>query len=181
MSSSECLPDGSGPQDGPLFASRAATQVLVVILNFNGIEDTLGCLGSLRGQTCRDMAVLVIDNGSTADDLGRIATCFPEVEVLALPENLGWAGGNNVGIRQALDRGYEYVCLLNNDTVLDPTALQELLDACAALARPCLLHPTIAYFDDPTKWQLNPQPLPPTVKALRDLESPADIVEMDMA
>jgi GT2 family glycosyltransferase len=181
MSSSACLPDGSGLQDGPLFVSRAATQVLVVILNFNGIEDTLECLESLRGQTCRDMAVLVIDNGSTADDLGRIATCFPEVEVLALPENLGWAGGNNVGIRQALDRGYGYVCLLNNDTVLDPTALQELLAACAVLARPCLLHPTIAYFDEPTKWQLNPEPLPSVAAAVRELETSGEIVEMNFA
>lgn len=184
MSSFHYLPNSSGPlndQERPRIAPPVAAQVLIVILNFNGIEDTLQCLDSLRGQTCRDIAVQVIDNGSKADDLGRIGTRFPEVEVIVLPDNLGWAGGNNIGIRQALDRGFGYVCLLNNDTVLDPTAIEELLAAATVLQRPCLLHPAIAYFDDPTKWQLDPQSPPSPILAIRDLESNAGIVEMNGA
>jgi GT2 family glycosyltransferase len=184
MSSFEDVPDRSGPLNGEerhLIASPVVAQVLVVILNFNGIEDTLQCLDSLRSQTCRDIVVQVIDNGSKADDLGRIATGFPDVEVIALPDNLGWAGGNNVGIRQALDRGFGYVCLLNNDTVMDPTAIEELLAAAAALGRPCLLHPVIVHFDNPMTWQLNPQPPWSPIAAIRDLESNAGIVEMNGA
>jgi GT2 family glycosyltransferase len=121
-------------------ASKGDAQLLIIVLNFNGIDDTLACLDTLRTQTCREFAVLVIDNGSKAADLGRITSRFPEVEVIALPDNLGWAGGNNVGMRLALDRGFGYVCLLNNDTLLDPTAIEELLTAAAVLGRPCLLH-----------------------------------------
>ena len=151
--------------------------LLVVILNFNGIEDTIACLASLNAQTCQDFAVQVIDNGSRADDLSRIGARFPKTEIIALPENLGWAGGNNVGLRLACGRGFAYVCLLNNDTVLDPTAIAELLAAATRFGRPCLLHPTIAYFDDPTRWQLNPQPN--AVAGAR--QTLPDLVEMDFA
>ena len=155
--------------------------ILIVVLNFNGLEDTLDCLSSLRAQTWQKIAVQVIDNGSRADDLGRIAARFPEVEVIALPENLGWAGANNVGIRYALDRGVDYVCLLNNDTILDPTAIECLLAAATLLRRPCLLHPTIAYFDEPTRWQLNPRPGPCLNASIPDSDEKANIVQMDWA
>ena len=101
MPSSESFPGYSAllnDHGEQLTASHSAGQVLIVILNFNGIDDTLECLESLRGQTFRDIVVQVIDNGSKTDDLSRIATRFPEAEVIALPENLGWAGGNNIGI-----------------------------------------------------------------------------------
>lgn len=156
------------------------SQIAIVILNFNGIEDTLACLDSLRVQTRQDFAVQVIDNGSRADDLSLITARFPEVEIIALPENLGWAGGNNVGMRWALDRGFDYICLLNNDTVLDPTAIEELLAAATILGRYFLLHPTIAYFEEPTKWQLNPHPRFAT-DANRRLESECGIVEIGWA
>ena len=162
-------------------ALQPNAQVLVVILNFNGIDDTLACLSSLYGQTCKEASVLVVDNGSKNDDLGRIASAFPEAMIVALSENLGWAGGNNIGMRQALDQGYGYVCLLNNDTILDPTAIEELLLAAAALGQPCLLHPTIAYFDDPAKWQLNPQPRPVPAGSASNDQLIDGIVEMDWA
>ncbi len=153
--------------------ARPAAAVLVIILNFNGLADTLVCLESLRGQTSRPH-VLVIDNGSRDDELCDIVARYPEIETMALPENLGWAGGNNVGLQLALERGFEHACLLNNDTVLDPTAIAEMLAAATRFPEPCLLHPTIAYFDDPTQWQLNPQPL-----STSDLGP--DMVEMDLA
>lgn len=164
----------------PLAAGKVAN-VLIVILNFNGLEDTLDCLESLRSQTSNDYVAQVIDNGSLADELDRITARFPEVEVIALPNNLGWAGGNNIGMRLALDRGFNYVCLLNNDTVLEPTVIEELLKAAAVLGRPCLLHPAIAYFADPTRWQVNPQPPPGSNMALQGSTFSEDIVEIDFA
>jgi GT2 family glycosyltransferase len=159
-----------------------ARQVLVVVLNYNGIEDTLACLASLRAQTCRGLATLVIDNGSRADDLGRIAAGFPEVEVIALGENRGWAGGNNVGLRLGLERGAGYMCLLNNDTVLRADAMAELLAAAEAVGEPCLLHPVIHDFDDPTRPQLAPGPAPATPDATaRRLAERHEVVEIDWA
>jgi GT2 family glycosyltransferase len=162
-------------------APRAAARTLVVVLNYNGIADTLACLDSLRAQTCPGLAILVIDNGSRADDLGHIAAHFPEVDVVALGENRGWAGGNNVGLRRGLDRGFAHICLLNNDTVLRPDALAELLAAAEAVGAPCLLHPGIHDFDDPSRAQLFPGPPAAPDAAAGRLFEHHDIVEIDWA
>jgi GT2 family glycosyltransferase len=154
---------------------------LVVILNYNGIADTLACLASLRAQTVAH-AVLVIDNASRADDLTPIATGFPEVEVMRLDKNLGWAGGNNVGLRLGVARGFAQICLLNNDTVLAPDALAELLAAADAVGAPALLHPTIHDFADSSHPQLDPGPVPanPEPEA-RALAARHEVIEINWA
>ncbi len=187
-------PSGYGPDHGlgslnempgpalPAQQQASARRLLVVVLNYNGLADTLDCLESLRAQTCPGLAVLVIDNGSRADDLGRIAARFPEVEVVALGENRGWAGGNNVGLRLGLERGFEQMCLLNNDTVLRPDALAELLAAAAAVHDPCLLQPVIHDFDDARQPQLLPGPAPATPDAAaRRLADHDEVVEITWA
>ncbi len=153
--------------------------MLVVILNFNSLDYTLACLASLARQSFRDFDVLVIDNASRADDLGRIAAAHPAAEVLALTQNLGWAGGNNVGLRLALERGHTAACLLNADTVLDPTALAELAAAADEIGAPCLLHPAIRYFDTPERYQLWVEPGPEA--AAQELARRTGIVRMDWA
>ncbi len=170
---SQMLPEPTMPS--------AAERVLVVVLNFNGMDDTLGCLASLRGQDWVGLDVLVIDNGSATDETARIVAAFPEVEVIVEPENLGWAGGNNVGLRRALAGGYGYVCLLNNDTVLGHAAIGEMVAAAGVIAAPCLVHPVIHYFDDPGTAQLFPG-LPVGADAAAQARAEiAGIVEMDHA
>jgi len=178
MSAGRCL---GAEFDVSASAADLAARALVIVLNFNGIADTLVCLDSLRLQTCRHFDVLVIDNGSRTDELGAVLEHFPQTEVIALPENLGWAGGNNVGLRLALARGYGFACLLNNDTVLEPEAIAELLAAVAVVGAPCLLHPAIFFYDEPARPQLCPD-LPATAapQACR-LAAEHDIVEMDWA
>ena len=162
--------------------TQAATRLLVVVLNYNGLDDTLACLDSLRAQSCAGMATLVIDNASRADDLGRIAERFPQVEVIRLAENRGWAGGNNVGLRLALERGFAQVCLLNNDTVLPPDTLGEMLAAAAAVGAPCMMMPLIHYFDDPERAQVAPGPAPATPDdAARLLAERHGVVEISWA
>ena len=151
-------------------------ELLVVILNYNGLEHTLACLDSLHRQTRRDFSIQVIDNGSACDDMGRITSRFPEVDVVLLPVNKGWAGGNNVGLRTARDQGFKHVCLLNNDTVLDSDTFAEMLSAAYSFGRPCLLQPTIAYFDDPTRWQINP-----SAGVTNGNDDRLNMVEMDFA
>ncbi len=162
---------GAGPAD----------RVLVIVLNFNGLADTLVCLESLRRQTCRCFDVLLIDNGSRADDPATVAAQFPSTEVIALTANLGWAGGNNVGLRLALARGYGFVCLLNNDTVLEPAAIAELLAAAAAIGTPCLLHPAIFFYDEPARPQLCPDAPATADPVSRRLATAHDVVEMGWA
>lgn len=86
-----------------------------VVLNWNGGDDTLAALGSLAG-----VETICVDNGSADGSADRVAERFPAVELIRTGENLGFSGGNNVGIRRALERGAEWVLLLNNDAVADP-------------------------------------------------------------
>ena len=180
-----CPPSAVRPvreRAAPAVGTAGATaEMLVVILNYNTLADTLACLGSLAGQTWRDFDVLVIDNASRGDDAARIAEAFPAAEVLALPRNLGWAGGNNVGLRRALDEDRGFVCLLNSDTVLAPEALGELAAAARLVAAPALLHPAIHFFDDPARPQLWPWADPAAPPAARALAERHDIVPMNWA
>lgn len=102
-------------------------RLAVVVLTWNGRDDTIACLDSLRGQTQADDAVIVCDNGSTDGTLDAIAARHPQVRVLANGANLGFAGGNNPGLRHALERGFRWVLLLNNDTIVPEGALSALL------------------------------------------------------
>lgn len=102
--------------------------VYILSLNWNNWKDTSDCLVSLKGLNHANWKVIVIDNGSTDASVARIRERFPEVEVLELGENLGYAKGNNAGIRLALERGAEYVWLLNNDTTVDPNALRAMVE-----------------------------------------------------
>ncbi len=102
-------------------------RLAVVILTWNGRDDTLACLDSLRGEVGDDDAVIVCDNGSADGTEDAIRSLHPWVEVIQNGGNLGFARGNNSGLRAALDRGFEWVLLLNNDTTVAPGALAALM------------------------------------------------------
>jgi len=99
-----------------------------VIVNWNGWRDTLTCLDALRSTDYPELLVVVVDNGSTDDSVERIRAAHPEIRLLETGRNLGFAGGNNAGIRELLLRGVEYVWLLNNDTQPSSGAIRELVE-----------------------------------------------------
>lgn len=101
--------------------------VAVVILNWNGGDDILACLASLFDSTHNAIEVVIVDNGSTDGSSGEICKRFPQAHFIHNSENLGFAKGSNQGIEWALDRGIEYVLLLNGDARLHPNAIHELL------------------------------------------------------
>lgn len=103
--------------------------VYIVILNWNGWQDTLACVTSCCALTWPEYRLLVVDNGSTDGSEAILRDRLATGEVLQSGGNLGFAGGNNVGIRHALAAGAEYVWLLNNDTEVAPDALSELVAA----------------------------------------------------
>jgi len=90
-------------------------QLVAVVLNWNGGDDTLDALASLEG-----IESICVDNGSTDGSDRLVEERFPDVEVLRTGANLGYAGGNNAGIRRALERGADWVLILNNDAVAEP-------------------------------------------------------------
>ena len=103
-------------------------KISIVILNWNGKKDTLECLSSLKNLTYKEYDIIVVDNGSSDGSPQEIASAFPEALLLCQDTNLGFAGGCNVGIRYALDKGAEAICLLNNDAVVDPHFLSALAE-----------------------------------------------------
>lgn len=133
--------------------------IFVVILSWNGQSDTIACLGSLLPVSSEGVQVVLVDNGSTDDTVSLVKERFPELVVIENRENLGWAGGNNVGIRYALSKGAEAVVLLNNDTLADRKQMAILIAGFRALPN-ALLHPRILYFDEPEIEQLGPTTLP---------------------
>lgn len=129
--------------------TRPRPSVAVVVLNWNGKEDTLACLESLAATEPSPDTVIVVDNGSQDGSVAEIRRAYPEATVLETGTNLGYAGGNNVGIRHALDGGAEYVWVLNNDTVVDRGALSGLLARMRDATDVGLCGSTLLYHDGP--------------------------------
>lgn len=102
-------------------------KIAIILLNWNGKTDTLECLESLQHLDYPDYEIIVVDNGSSDDSVQCISRHFPTTTLIALPENLGFTGGNNRGIQYALGTGCEYILLLNNDTTVDPAFLTHLV------------------------------------------------------
>jgi GT2 family glycosyltransferase len=97
--------------------------ISVVVLNWNGYRVVDQCLKSLQDQTYRNLEIIVVDNASTDGSAELIRNRFPDVKLIVNERNLGFAGGNNVGIRASTGR---YIMMLNNDTRIDPNCVEEL-------------------------------------------------------
>ncbi len=97
--------------------------ISVVVLNWNGQQVVEKCLNSLREQTYDPLELIVVDNASTDGSAELVRKRFPDVKLLINGKNLGFGGGNNVGIRVSQGR---YIMMLNNDTRLDPNCIEEL-------------------------------------------------------
>ena len=113
------------PSERP--ASTAEPLVYIVVLNWNDWEEAQACVESLHELRYPNFRVVIVDNGSDDGSEAHLSEAFPEHPVLQTGGNLGYAGGNNVGIRHAIAAGADYVWILNNDTRVEPTALTELM------------------------------------------------------
>jgi GT2 family glycosyltransferase len=115
----------------PVNEHIAHPKVSIIVLTWNQRDLTLDCLESLADldYPANRLEILVVDNGSVDGTVQAIRSSFPDVCVLENGENLGYAKGNNVGIRQALAQGVGYVCILNNDVTVAPDFLIPLLAA----------------------------------------------------
>ncbi len=107
----------------------SAPPVTVLVLAWGRFEETVECLESLRRVRYAPLHVLVVDNASGDDYVPRLRERFPEIEILASPVNLGYAGGNNLGMRHAIQKGAAFILVLNNDTVVDPDLVSALVTA----------------------------------------------------
>ena len=125
----------------------------IVVLNWNGADDTLACLSSLAGLMLPSCSVLVVDNGSTDGSPKRIKDAFPDIELLLLPLNCGYAAGNNAGFRRVMELHAEFVIFLNNDTVVNAGFYLPLVETLQRNPAAGISVPKIFYFDCPdTLW-----------------------------
>jgi hypothetical protein len=132
----------------------------VVIPILNRRDDTLECLTSLYSSGYSPIQVYIVDNGSTDGSSQVIASRFPHVTILRLESNRGFSQASNIGIRQALASGMEYILLLNNDTIVDPNMIEELVKAADILSKAGILAPQIMHYGQELVWssgsQINP-------------------------
>lgn len=126
----------------------AAPLVYVIILNWNGTHDTLECLDSLTKLEYDNYRILVVDNGSTESCLDQVKEKHPMLELIQNTDNLGFAGGCNIGIQHALRNNASYVWLLNNDTVVEPVALHTLVDVTEEDPMCGIVGSKILYYDN---------------------------------
>lgn len=104
-------------------------EIFVVVLNWNQADLTIECLESLCQQEEVSLSITVVDNGSADGSPALIRERFPKINIIENGVNLGFAGGNNVGIAQALKQGFKYIFVVNNDTYADPKMLHRLVEA----------------------------------------------------
>lgn len=128
-------------------------KVSIIILNWNRLEDTIECIESLKKITYLNYKVIVVDNGSKGNDAEILEEKYKDyIKVIKNKENLGFAGGNNVGIRQiSKEGGSDYILLLNNDTVVEPNFLTELVKVGEADPRIGIVGGKILYYYDPNR------------------------------
>ncbi len=104
------------------------TKIAVIILSYNGKKYLPDLFKSLREQTLQPSEVVILDNNSSDDSVEYIEQNFREATLIVSKENTGFAGGNNIGIKEALKNSPDYIFMLNQDTVCDPKCLEKLAE-----------------------------------------------------
>ncbi len=126
-------------------------QVSIVILNWNQKEKTLACLRSLKKISYPRYDIVLVDNGSTDDSVAAVKREFPEIKIIENRRNLGVAGGRNVGIDYVLQKGTDYLLLLDNDTIVDKDFITEMVKVGEEDRRIGILTGKIYFYSEPNK------------------------------
>lgn len=128
-----------------------APKVAIIVLNWNGGQDTAECLDSLFKCQYPNYEIIVVDNYSSDGSAQRLEKEFPKATFILNDANLGYAGGNNVGMRYALSKGAEFILVLNNDTTVDQNFLAELIKATQVVDNVAAVVPLIYFHSEPKK------------------------------
>lgn len=123
-------------------------KVAVIVLNWNGLKDTIECLNSVLKSSWDDHRIYMVDNDSRENEGDLIASMYAGVKVLQQQENQGFCGGNNIAIREALREGAEYILLLNNDTVVPADMIRVLVEGFEKLPDAGAVSPLILDLSD---------------------------------
>ena len=124
-------------------------KVTIIVLNWNGNEVVINCLKSLAKIKTENVDILLVDNNSTDGSKEKIQKLYPNINLLALNKNYGYAGGNNKGVQSISDAKPEYICFLNNDTVVRSNFIDHLLIAVEKYGKNKIYGPKIFFMDNP--------------------------------
>jgi hypothetical protein len=127
--------------------------VIAVILNTNRREDTLACLASLKRGAFPGLDIIVLDNASTDGSQEAIRRAYPDVSLLPLTDNRGYAGNNNAGVAAALDAGADWVLVLNEDVEVAPDCVERLVATGESDPRVGMVGPLIYHHSEPERIQ----------------------------
>jgi GT2 family glycosyltransferase len=156
--------------------------VCALTLNWNKPEETIACLHSLSQQSYPHLNLLVVDNGSNDDSVLRIQQAFPCIELVTNERNLGFAGGVNSGLRYALAQDFQFIFLINNDTVLDPACLSQLVEEAISSTDVGLVTAKIYYADEPERiWSVGGQFHPWTLEVVSKGDNELDVGQWETA
>ena len=122
-------------------------KVAIIVLNWNGLRDTIECIESVMNQDYDNFSIIIVDNGSVDDSPAIIHERYPSVTIIKNDNNTGFSIANNLGIKKAFELGADYVWLLNNDTIVEADTLIRLVDTSAGLPDVGMISPTIYYYD----------------------------------
>ena len=130
-------------------------KVSIIILNWNGLDDTVHCLESLEKITHLNYDIIVVDNGSKGNDAEILREKFKDyIHIIENDKNYGFAEGCNIGIRYALKNSApDYILLLNNDTTVAPDFLAEMVKIAESDPLIGIAGPKIYFYDVPNKIQ----------------------------
>jgi GT2 family glycosyltransferase len=138
---------------------KETSRVLILIVNWNNYSDTKECLESLTQLTSDNYQVMLVDNGSGDNSSQLLEEEFPEIQLVNLQENLGFAGGNNVGLEYALKEEFPFTLLLNNDTIVqDGDFLAKLVQVLEEEPSVGAVGPTVEQTDGITQLSILPYP-----------------------
>jgi len=129
------------------------SSVYIILLNWNGLNDTNECLQSLKKITYDNFEVVVVDNNSSGNDVNILKEEFGGFthKIIVNDSNLGFSGGNNVGIKYAIENGADYILLLNNDTIVEPDFLDNLVSHVNINSSVGILTPVIKHYNNRSK------------------------------
>lgn len=127
-------------------------KVAVIILHFGEIKNTLNCLQSLNKiEDKKNIKVYIIDNGTNSISKGKIISLQIKSKIIKSSTNLGFSGGNNLGIKEALKEGYKYIFILNNDAVIRHNTIEKLIEPFNTNEFIGITCPIITYYQNPER------------------------------
>ena len=112
--------------------SASNPRVLVSVLNYNSVENTVATLRCLQVQTYPNYRLQMVDNASTNQCVAEIVEVFKDLDVISLPENIGYTGGNNAALMQGLAEGYDHVIICNEDIEVGERMIEFLVETAEA-------------------------------------------------